>query len=81
MKWTCRPTIAVDTREQQPWSFSNLPSTRMTLQTGDYSVVGLVDRITIERKSLGDLLGTIGQGRDPDSAFMRRLERMRRKAK
>jgi ERCC4-type nuclease len=63
--------IAVDTREQAPWRFPQ--SQRVTLATGDYSVVGLEDRITIERKSLADAYGSIGRGR---SRFQREWERM-----
>ena len=35
-----------------------------TLATGDYSVRGLVNVVAIERKSLPDLLGCIGQHRE-----------------
>lgn len=80
MKWTCNPIIAIDTREQLSWQrhFHNLSSCVTTLHTGDYSVVGLTHRICVERKSLSDLLSTIGQGREPDAQFMRRLARMQR---
>ncbi len=45
-----------------------------TLQTGDYSLKGFEDRICIERKSLADLLQSLGQDRD---RFMREVQRMR----
>ena len=35
------PTVIIDTREQTPWTFAELPTVRDTLDTGDYSVVGL----------------------------------------
>jgi len=53
--------------------FENLPTIRDTLDTGDYSVVGLRHLICAERKSLGDLLGCCGHGRD---RFKRELHRM-----
>jgi ERCC4-type nuclease len=68
-------TIIIDTREQRPWRFPNGAETvRGTLTTGDYSVVGLEDKVTIERKSLADLYNTAGQNR---GRFERELERMR----
>ena len=50
--------ILIDTREQKPYEFetSSLP---MKLSTGDYSVMGYTDRITVERKSLTDFLGCL----------------------
>jgi len=44
-----------------------------TLSTGDYSIVGLENSVCVERKSLEDLYGTLGSGRD---RFERELERM-----
>ena len=41
--------IAIDTREQRPYRF--VWSEIKTLTTGDYSVIGLEDRVAIERKS------------------------------
>ncbi len=68
------PTILVDTREQCPWQFENLPSERATLDAGDYSVKGLEHLIAVERKSLDDLLACVGRGRD---RFRRELQRLR----
>jgi len=74
-------TIIQDTREQTPWVFLNLPirgfkeiSTEIgTLKTGDYTIKGLEDKFIIERKSVGDLCGTLtgGHGR-----FIKEMERM-----
>lgn len=47
--------------------------TTATLTTGDYSIDGLQSQITIERKSLSDLVGTLTADRD---RFVRELERM-----
>ena len=64
-------TIAVDTREQQPYQFDGAEV--VTLSTGDYSIVGLEDRVTIERKSKADAYGSLGQGR---ARFRREFERL-----
>ncbi len=64
----------IDTREQLPWDLAPLKSMRGTLPTGDYSVMGLQHEIAIERKSLPDLLGCIGQHRDRFDAEVQRLK-------
>ena len=70
-------TIIVDTREQSPYSFqgvSPIPDTIVRgLSTGDYSLDGYEDRVTVERKSLSDLYGSVGTGRD---RFEREMGRM-----
>lgn len=50
-----------------------VPTKSSTLQSGDYSLEGLESNITIERKSLSDLFGTLLTGRD---RFKRELERL-----
>ena len=70
------PVVLVDDREKRPYTFSRcrgdardghaplaVPTRRVTLPTGDYSLDGLADRIAVERKSLADLYGTLGQRR------------------
>ena len=73
------PTIQIDTREQNPLRFENVPSERATLECGDYGVRGFSEpscrRFIIERKSLDDLCGTLGKGRD---RFMREVELLMR---
>jgi len=67
--------IITDTREQAPFRFTDYDCEMLTeaLTTGDYSLVGLADRIAIERKSLDDLLGCLtGDGRN---RFERELAR------
>jgi len=64
-------TIAIDTREQQPYAFTG--AVVQTLPTGDYSIVGLEDRVTIERKSKVDAYGSLGGGR---ARFRREFERL-----
>lgn len=80
-------TVVIDTREQAPFAFQNIradsdqqerpmivPTVINTLQTGDYSILGLEDWITIERKSHEDLYGTLINGIE---RFERELDRMR----
>ncbi len=72
-------TVIVDTREQTPFHFLNIdpwpivPVSHATLKTGDYSMRGYESRLTIERKSIGDFLGSISADRD---RFEREFERM-----
>lgn len=66
-------TAVVDTREQLPLDLSPLLSMRGTLDTGDYSVRGLEHVVAIERKSLPDLLGCVGQSRE---RFEREVQRL-----
>jgi ERCC4-type nuclease len=79
-------SVAIDTREQYPYTFTGLvadarhrrrplavPTVRAGLPAGDYSIVGCETAVAIERKSLADLFMTIGQGR---GRFARELERL-----
>lgn len=85
----CPFTVAVDSRESAPWTFHNIradankkhrpiaiPTHRLTLDTGDYSIVGLESLVTIERKSLADLFGTLAAGRDRFAAEHARMKNM-----
>ena len=80
-------TIRVDTREQSPFDFASVASpvipfttVRATLQTGDYDLAAFADagrdpieQIVVERKSLSDLYGSLGHGRE---RFEREFQRM-----
>lgn len=69
--------VLIDQQEKAPWLFQGI-TTRVAaglrrihvrtetghLKTGDYSIRGHESRIIIERKSLSDLFGTVGSGRD-----------------
>lgn len=57
-------TAIIDTREQRPWNLDPLKTKPGTLATGDYSIFGLENEISIERKSLADLLGCVGNDRE-----------------
>lgn len=55
-------TILVDTREQRPLDFTPFPGVSVetaTLWPGDYTVKGFEKSIAFERKSVGDLIGTM----------------------
>lgn len=73
-------TIVCDTREQRRLVFRNAPMIVATLKTGDYSAIGYEDKVSVERKSLSDLLGCIGHGRDRFERELCRLSRIRYRA-
>lgn len=68
--------ILIDTREQLPFTFDAFPGATTepaTLPAGDYSLPGFEDRVSIERKSLEDLISCLmGSNRD---RFERELSR------
>jgi hypothetical protein len=69
--------IIVDSREQSPYTFQHerYAGTLVesgTLQTGDYSLAGLTDRVAVERKSLPDLVMCLSKERE---RFERELQR------
>ena len=75
-------TIIIDKQEKKlgirGYNFKTIkPNSPLTerahLKTGDYSIKGLEDKITVERKSLVDLFGSVGNGR---ARFEREMERM-----
>jgi len=70
--------VIKDTREQDGWFFKPFgPCVGMIeqkLDTGDYSIQGLEDKICIERKGcVEELALNLGQGKD---RFLREIERM-----
>jgi len=72
------PTIVIDTRERTPYLFERFPnwvsSTNVaTLATGDYTIEGYEDRISLERKTLNDIVGSLTNGRE---RFLREMERL-----
>lgn len=68
--------IIIDNREQTPWIFpKEIESERGSLATGDYSLSGLEDLCSIERKSLSDLVGcTTGDDRERFKKELLRLK-------
>src|SRR5208283_2231509 len=67
--------ILIDTREPNPapWEhYFSVPTARGTLPTGDYSLVACEHLISVERKTLSDLIGCLCTGRE---RFERELAR------
>lgn len=69
-----KPVIIVDTREQSPLMFKNLPARPGTLPTGDYSFAGAEELFGVERKSIPDLISSCTQERE---RFEREMHRLR----
>ena len=55
--------IAIDSREQLPYSFKTESETT-TLTTGDYSLKGASHLVAIERKTINDLIACLTTGRE-----------------
>ena len=69
--------VVIDSREQVPFAFGHEKYAGTvtevgTLDTGDYSLSGLTDRVAVERKSLPDLVACLGRDRE---RFERELQR------
>lgn len=81
-----KPFILVDSREQQPLNlFANHPNwiageKVVSLRTGDYSVEGMQELLTLERKSLPDIVGCTVSNRERFIAECRRMAKFRWKA-
>ena len=75
---TPRPTAVVDTREQVPFSLDRFRGwfagvERRPLKLGDYSIAGMEDILTVERKDLPDLVHSFTAERP---SFVARLRQM-----
>ncbi len=75
---TPRPVVLIDTREQNPFSFDRFRSwfagiQKKALRLGDYSVAGLEEVCTVERKDLSDLIHSFTVER---STFVDRLRHL-----
>jgi ERCC4-type nuclease len=75
---TPRPVVAVDTREQDPFSFARFKGwfagvERKPLTLGDYSISGLEESCVVERKNLSDLVCSFTVDRQ---VLIKRLRRM-----
>ena len=66
--------LIVDTREREPLFAGEEWCIRKTLKQGDYSIKGFEDMIAIERKSLSDLLSSLGVERKRFEAELQRME-------
>ena len=81
MKYPVAPpyTVVKDTREQEGYFFNEFNTCKgmveQKLDTGDYSIVGLEDKICIERKGcIEELAVNLGQKKH---AFLDEIERMK----
>lgn len=85
----CPFSVIVDSREQSPFMFRGfradakdkhrplvVRTTVAALKSGDYSIEGFEHRVAVERKSLADLFGTLGQGRERFERELQRLNEM-----
>ena len=74
-----KPTVLVDTREQQPYSLLQLHPNWIgdlkfaTLKTGDYSIEGMEHLLALERKSMIDAIQSTMSRR---ALFIRSCERL-----
>jgi len=67
--------IIQDTREQVPIFTPSDVIIERGLKTGDYSIVGFEDKVTIERKSIPDLYGSVKRERfEKVIARMKKME-------
>jgi len=67
-------TIIIDTAEKTPFQFGNGVKTESAhMATGDYSIKGLERFVSIERKSLSDLIRCVSTDRE---RFVRELHRL-----
>ena len=67
-------TVLVDTREKRPFSMGAMPTEPGSLATGDYVLKAAPNFAVVERKSIGDLAGCLGSGRE---RFEKELQRLR----
>jgi ERCC4-type nuclease len=75
---TPKPTVIVDTREQNPLSFRRFRGWFARIEysglpLGDYSVRGMENSCVVERKDLADLIQSFTTNR---AVFVKRLQRM-----
>ena len=63
--------LVVDTRENKPYRFAG--SVRKALRSGDYSIQGMENRVSVERKCVPELLTATGRTR---KRFERELMRL-----
>lgn len=70
--------IIQDSREQTPLQFSPEVQVEIgALKVGDYTLRGLEDHMAFERKSLPDLLGSLGKERERFEREMRQMRMFR----
>ena len=73
--------ILIDTREQTPFVFpDSMKTSAATLPTGDYTIKGLERYITVERKSLPDLMQSISRDRERFEKELHRMQGYKKRA-
>jgi len=75
-----QPTILIDTREPDPhpWQgYFSGTTTRGTLETGDFSLLGCQEWVCLERKALNDLIGCLTTSRERFTKELQRAARVR----
>jgi len=81
-----KPVVLIDTREREPFPlYANHPNwiggeRRVVLKTGDYTLEGMESLLSLERKSLADLVACTVTNRRRFLDTCRRLARYRWKA-
>lgn len=70
-------TVVVDSREKIPYEFQDYPVDVKTdkVDTGDYTIEGYRDYLSVERKTKEDFLSSVSQDRD---RFQNELKRARK---
>ena len=68
--------ILVDSREQKPYEFDDHKTIVVGLHTGDYSIDGYQDLVSVERKEWSDFYGCLAKGRSRFEAELARLSRI-----
>ena len=66
-------TALVDSREQQGYDLAPMKMEVVGLATGDYSILGLSDLVTLERKSLPDFIACCAPERRRFKAELHRM--------
>lgn len=77
MRLKLRPsdiTVIVDSREKNPLDLGDMKVVRAALVTGDYSLQNRERHCAVERKSIQDLVMSLGHERE---RFMREVDRLR----
>lgn len=85
----CPFTVLIDTREQAAFEFRNMENLkrygggqliirteRLALPTGDYSIKGMQDRVSVERKEMGDFFSCCGGDRERFEKQLSRLNQL-----
>ena len=66
--------ILVDSREQKPYLFDGHKTIVVGLHTGDYSIDGYQDLVSVERKEWSDFYGCLTKGSNPRYNMRERFE-------